>query len=210
MSNATIRHRNRLHKEIDRKLGKGKGEQLLKGFMNITGNESPEERAKWAHSLSEHLDKNIEEKILMEIREGCACYKTNEKSGFAKKTFPELKNKYPNEKDYLNAVAELLNKRGRCGKKVEVKNGEFISHFYYGDKNKCVCGVIENGWKKPFSSKTWCWCCCGLVKSLYQYVFPDRKCHVDIVETLANGGKDCVFRTWYTKKRKNRIHIRFD
>jgi hypothetical protein len=26
-----------------------------------------------------------------------------------------------------------------------------------------------------------------------QYIFPDRRCEMDIVETFATGGTDCVF-----------------
>jgi hypothetical protein len=206
MGNATTRHNARLYKEIDKKLGKGKAGQLLKGFMDITGNESPEERAKWANSLMEHLNKNIDKDKLIEIREECACFKCNKNSSFAIKYFPELRKNYPNENEYINAVAEFMTKKGRCGKKAEVKKGEFISYFYNGLLNECTCGVIKKGIVKPFSSTTWCRCCAGLVKSVYQYVFPGKMCHVDIIETIATGGKDCIFRIYYKNKKQIKIN----
>lgn len=144
MDNAK-KHIEKMHKYIDLKLGKDKGAELLKGFEDITGNESPKDIAKWATSLSKHLEKNIDEKDLIEIREECACIKANKYSAYAKKYFPELRKNNPDDKDYLKAVAEFMTKRKRCGKKVEYKKGEIISHF--GFQNKCACGVIKGGWE---------------------------------------------------------------
>jgi len=196
MDNAK-KHIEKMHKYIDAKLGKGKGSELLAGFEEITGNESPKEIAKWAASLSKHLELNIDEKDLIEIREECACIKANKYSAYAKKYFPEIRKNNTDDENYLKAVAEFMNGRGRCGKKVEYVDGEIISHFGFG--NKCVCYVIKGGWERP-PSTTWCRCCCGTIKSIYQFVFPEKVCHIDIVETFATGGKDCVFRTWYAKK----------
>jgi len=195
MDNAK-KHIEKMHKAIEAKMGKGKGNELLKNFMEITGNESPKDIAKWAVSLSKHLEKNIDETQLTEIREECACIKANKNSPFAKKHFPELRDKIPDENDYLNAVAEFMTKSGRCGKKVECVKGELISHFSF--QNKCACYVIKGDWEKP-PSTIWCRCCCGTVKSVYQFVFSEKDCHVDIVGTFATGGKDCVFRAWFTK-----------
>lgn len=42
--------------------------------------------------------------------------------------------------------------------------------------------------------------CQGTLKSIYQFVFSEKECHMDIVETFATGGADCIFETWYTDK----------
>jgi hypothetical protein len=97
----------------------------------------------------------------------------------------------------FSAVVKFMNTRGRCGKKQVYINGEIISHFSFG--KSCVCSVIKGGWEKP-PSTTWCRWCAGSVKSIYQYVFENKICHIDIIETFVTGGKDCVFRTWYTNK----------
>jgi len=187
------KHLEKLNKAIDVKLGKGNGLKILKKYENVTGNESPKEIAKIATSLSKQLEKNIDIKDLKEIREECACIKANKYSAYNKKYFPEIRAKFPNnDKKYLEAVVEFMNKSGRCGKKQELINNEIISHWCFG--NKCVCYVTKGGWEKP-SSITWCYCCCGTIKSIYKYVFPEKECNVDIIETFATGGTDCVFRT---------------
>jgi len=196
MDNAK-KHIEKMHKCIEKKMGNGKGAELLAKFKNITGNESPKDIAKWATSLTKHLEEKIDEKDLIEIREECACIKANKYSAYAKKYFPELRKNNPDDQDYIKAVANFMNGRGRCGKKVEYIDGKIISHFGFG--NKCVCYIIKGGWEKP-PSTTWCRCCCGTIKSIYQYVFPDKICHVDIIETFSTGGNDCIFETWYANK----------
>ena len=192
------KHLEKLNKAIDAKLGKGNGNKILKKYENVTGSESPKEIAKIATSLSKQLEKNIDIKYLKEIREECACIKANKYSAYNKKYFPDIRAKFPNnDEKYLEAVVEFMNKSGRCGKKQELKNSDIISHWSFG--NKCVCYVTKGGWEKP-SSKTWCYCCCGTIKSIYQYIFPEKECNVDIIETFATGGNDCIFRTWFTEK----------
>jgi hypothetical protein len=195
MDNAK-KHIEKTRKYIDAKLGKGKGSELLSEFEEITGNETPKETAKWAASLINHLENNIDEKDLIEIREECSCIKANKNSKYAKEYFPKLKKKFPNDNDYLNACSEFMTKKKRCGKRIEAVKGELISHFSFA--NQCCCYVIKGGWEKP-PTAMWCRCCCGTIKSVYQFVFPERECHVDIMETFATGGNDCVFRTWFTE-----------
>ena len=195
MDNA-VKHFEKLHKQIDIQLGKGKADEILQGITELTGNESPEEIGKWAEQITEKLESSISNEKLISIREECACIKANKYSAYNKNHFPEIRKKYPDsDEEYIKAVAEFLNGRGRCGKIVEYVDGKIISHFGFGDS--CVCYVIKGGWRKP-PSATWCRCCQGTVKSILQYVFPDKKCNMAIIETFATGGTDCVFSASYS------------
>jgi len=195
MDNA-IKHLNKLRKQIDSRLGAGQADEILQGIDELTGHESPEEIGKWAEQVTEKLENSISTENLIPIREECACIKANKHSAYNKKYFPEIRSKYPdNDDEYLKAVAEFLSGKGRCGKVVEYVDGKIISHFGFG--NSCVCYVIKGGWGKP-PSTTWCRCCQGTVKSILQYVFPDKKCNMDIIETFATGGTDCVFSASYS------------
>jgi hypothetical protein len=192
------KHFDKLKKAIDIKLGKGKGIEILSEFDSLAGSETPDEIGRWANDVCSHLESTINTDDLVAIREECACIKANKYSAYNKKYFKELRAVHPNDDmAYLKAVAEFMNGRGRCGKKVEFVDEEIISHFGFGDS--CVCYVIKGGWKKP-PSKTWCRCCQGTLKSIYQFVFNDKICHMYIVETFATGGNDCVFSTWFTDK----------
>lgn len=197
MDNAK-KHLIKLQKQIDTKLGPRKSDEIFDGLDDLTGDETPEEISKWAADITDRLEKSIKTDDLIQIREECACIKANKYSPYNKKHFKGIREKYPDDDEaYLRAVAEFLTGNGRCGKKVEYVNGKIISHFGFG--NSCVCYVIKGGWEKP-PSTTWCRCCQGTLKSIYQFVFSEKECHMDIAETFATGGADCIFETWYTDK----------
>lgn len=193
----TKKHCERLIKQIDLSLGKGKGREILSDLCDVTGKEEPQECAKWANAVSKRLEENIDSERLIQIRQQCACVKTNKYSAYNKKYFKELRENNEDETTYLKAVANFLSGRPRIGRKVEFVDGKIITHM--GESKSCGCFVVKNGWDKP-SSTTWCRCCQGTLYSVYQFVFPDKVCHMDIIGTHATGGNDCVFSTWYTDK----------
>jgi hypothetical protein len=195
---STTKHLMKLHNQIDMNLGKGKADEILAGLDYVTGKETPQEAAEWARAVINRLEEKIDNETLISIREECACIKANKYSAFNKKYFKEIREKHPEDDEaYLKAVVDFLNIHNRCGKRIKYDNGRIISHFSFG--KACVCTTIKGGWTAP-PSTTWCRCCQGSIKSIYNFVFPDKVCHMDIMETFATGGTDCVFVTWYTEK----------
>ena len=195
MDNAR-KHHEKLCKQIDLRLGKGKANEILQGIDIPTGEESSDETFEYATKITMKLEEAVAQDDLIAIREECACIKANKYSAYNKKYFPQIREKHPdNDEEYLKAVAEFLNGRGRTGKYVEYTDGKIICRFGFG--NKCVCCVSRGGWEKPPSIK-WCRCCQGTIKSILKYVFPDKKCNMDIIETFATGGADCVFSASYS------------
>lgn len=191
------KHCERLVKQIDLSVGKGKGREILSDLCEVTGEETPEDCAKWANAVCKRLEDNINPEKLIHIRQECACVKTNKYSAYNKKYFRELREDNVNEEDYLTAVANFLNGRPRIGKRVEYVDGKIIT--YMGEGSSCGCFAVKNGWQKP-DSITWCRCCQGTLYSIFQFVFPYKVCHMDIIGTHATGANDCVFTTWYTDK----------
>ena len=61
---------------------------------------------------------------------------------------------------------------------------------------KSICAFARS------DMKAWCYYCQGALFRIYQFVFPEKSCQMEIVETHATGGKDCVFSTWYTDKEE--------
>ena len=189
-----LKHLRKLEKQITRHYGEERSVEILNGLTDVTGNETPKEAAVWAERITKRLEQNIEENTLIQIREECACVYTNKYSAYNKKYFKELRENHLNEEDYLKAVADFLSGRPRIGKCVEYQNNQIVT--YFGERTRCGCFVVKNGWDKP-PSKTWCRCCQGCLKSVYRFVLPNKTCKMDIIETLATGGKDCIFRTWF-------------
>ncbi len=191
------KHCEKLHNQIKKHFGEEKAKEILAGLNDLTGEETPEECAAWAVKVTERLEKAIDLEMLTAIRQECACVKTNKYSAYNKKYFPAIRQENSDDNDYLRAVAEFLNGRPRIGKKVEYISGKIITHM--GESQSCGCFVIKGGWDKP-PSTTWCRCCQGTLYSVLQFVFPDKICHMDILESHATNSNDCVFSTWYTDK----------
>lgn len=192
------KHHAALRTQIVKQVGKEKGMEVLTGIKEPTGEETPDERAKWASEVSECLEKSLDSEALVKVRQECACVKTNKYSAYNQKYFPAIRQANPDDEDYLKAVTEFLNGRPRIGKQVEYVDGKIITHM--GEGKGCGCFVIKGGWEKP-PTTTWCLCCQGTLFSVYQFIFPEKTCNMEIIETHATGGNDCVFATWYTDRK---------
>ncbi len=191
------KHHATLCKQIEKHIGKEKSVKILMDIPTPSGDETPQERAKWAEQVTECLERSFGKELLMQVRQGCACVRTNKYSAYNKKYFPQIRQEHSDDEGYMKAVAEFLSGRPRIGRKVAYVDGKIIT--YMGEGKGCGCFVIGGGWKKP-TSTTWCYCCQGTLFSVYQFVFPEKTCCMEIIESYATGGKDCVFSTWYKDK----------
>jgi hypothetical protein len=128
------------------------------------------------------------------IREGCACVLPNEKSIYAR-TFRKLRKVYPDDDPYLDEVVKYLNATEplrRCGE-VTREGGRIYSVIARG---QCACPVLHDGLRDPISV-TWCHCSKGSLLSVYRYVFPDKRCEMEILRTVVAGAEDCCFVTTF-------------
>lgn len=189
------KHHEMLCKQVHKHVGKERGTQVLADIPTPTGEETPEQRAQWAALMCECLERSLDADAIIRIRQECACVKSNKYSAYNQKYFPRIRAENPYDEDYLKSVAEFLSGRPRIGRNVEYVDGKLITHL--GEGRGCGCFVIKGGWEKP-PSTTWCRCCQGTLFSVYQFVFPDKTCHMELIETHATGGEDCVFSAWYT------------
>lgn len=189
------KHHASICKQIEKHVGKEKSIKILKDIPVPTGGENPQERAVWAAQVSDCLEHSLDKEQIVRVRQGCACVQTNKYSAYNKKYFPELRQTYSDDEAYMKAVAAFLSGRPRIGAKVEYSDGKFT--IYLGEGKSCGCFVIKGGWDKP-TSTTWCYCCQGTLFSVLQFVYPTKICHMEIIESHATGGKDCVFSAWYT------------
>ena len=192
------KHHANMCKQIEKCVGKEQGRKVLAVIPSPTGSETPKERANWAVAVSRCLEEALTEEQVTAVRQECACVKTNKYSAYNQKYFPKLRQENPDDEDYLRAVAAFLSGRPRIGKRVEYVDGKLITSM--GEGKQCGCLVIKGGWEKP-PTTGWCRCCQGTLRSVYQFVFPEKECHMDIIQTHATGGEDCVFMTWYEERR---------
>jgi len=92
----------------------------------------PEVKAEWARQLMQRMDQLLEPQTCVQVREGCACVLSNDKSIYAC-TFRKLRKLYPEENQYLDEVVKYLNATSplrRCGQ--VSREGERITALIAG------------------------------------------------------------------------------
>ena len=140
------------------------------------------------------MDRMLEPEVCARVREECACVLSNSTSIYAR-TFRRLRKQQSDDDCYIDAVIEYLNGTRplrRCG--VVTREGDRIYSTIAEDS--CECPVIREGLDSPIS-QTWCRCSVGSLLCVYREVFPERRCTMEIVETIAGGGARCRFVTTF-------------
>jgi hypothetical protein len=189
------RHYRVLAERLAEHAGPEKRDAVLAGLDGVRGGSSPAVKVEWARAAMERLDALIEPETCIRIREECACLLSNEKSIYAR-NFRRLRNQYPDDDAYLDAVVDYLNATAplrRCGE--VTREGDRL--YSVIGREQCACPVLHDGLEGGTLSVTWCHCSKGSLLSVYRHVFPEKVCEMDIVSTVATGGDECRFVTTY-------------
>ena len=193
------RHLRVLREQLEEHTNRDVQTKILDGMDYIKDGSNPDVKAEWAGKIVKRMDENLNSDVCINIRENCACLKSNEKSIYAQ-TFKKLRKQNNDESEYLNAVVDYLNATAplrRCGE-VSLNGDKIITVIACG---RCECQVLKNGLKIPISV-TWCHCCKGSILSVIKYIFPERKCVMKIKETIASGGEICLLEAVFEAEGK--------
>lgn len=189
-----LRHYRVLREQLEQFTDAGTRDKILSGMDYIRESSSPEAKAQWAYEVVKRMDEMLDSDTCIKVRENCTCLKSNGNSIYAK-TFRKLRKQYADEGRYIDEVVKYLNGTSplrRCGK-VSREGSRIISVIAEG---KCGCPTIREGLKQPISI-SWCHCCKGSLLSVYRYVFPDKTCRMEIIDSVAAGGNICTMVAMY-------------
>lgn len=184
----------RLNKAVRLALGKEKAAGLLPLLEPASDSDSPRNTYEWAERICRVLGEKVDEQTAVRIRENCSCIMSRNRTALVNR-LRGLREGSASDGEYLQKVARELGRNGRCGKKVEYRDGRIYSHWQFGDR--CVCHLSKGEWARP-PSLLYCQCCKGSALSVYRPLFDDKVCCSEIVETFAmENAKDCVFAFWW-------------
>jgi len=189
-----LRHYRVLREQLEKFTDESTREKILNGMGYVKESSSPEVKAQWAYEVVKRMDAILDSDTCIKVRENCTCLKSNENSIYAK-TFRKISKQYMDEDSYIDEVVKYLNDTKplcRCGN-VTRKGDRIFSVIAEG---RCGCPTIREGLKQPISV-TWCHCCKGSLLSVYKYVFPDKTCRMEIIDSVAAGGNSCTMVTMY-------------
>jgi hypothetical protein len=188
------RHYRALAGQLARYVDPETQDAILAGMDDVHAGSKPEVKVDWARELMRRMDEMLDPETCVQIREGCACVLSNERSIYAR-AFRKLRKQYPGDDAYLDQVVGYLNATTplrRCGD-VTREGDRIYSVIAYG---QCACPVLHGGLHGPISV-TWCHCSKGSLLSVYRHVFPERTCEMEILRTVATGAEECCFVTTY-------------
>lgn len=189
----SFRHYRVLAKRLAEHVDVETREAVLRDLDYVRPGSKPELRVAWAREAMERLDALVPPETCVQIREECACVLSNAKSIYAR-SFRKLRKQYPDDEAYLDAVVAYLNATvplRRCGEVTREKD-RVISVIA---QDECACSALREGLKGATLSVTWCHCCKGSLLSVYEQVFPEWACEMEILSSVATGGSECRMAT---------------
>lgn len=195
---SNFRHYVKLDEQLRKNVDDATRNKIFDNMDYIKQSSEPEIKTEWAREITNRMDGLLDTEMCRHVRENCACLVSNEGSIYAK-TFRKLRKQFSNDNDYLIEVIKYLNNTTplrRCGD-VRREGDKILSTIGI---DSCGCPTIGKGLKGTISA-TWCHCCKGSLLSVYRYVFDKKDCVMQIIETVASGGKTCTFSTEYVDRK---------
>lgn len=189
-----FRHYSVLSKQLAEFTDENTKNKILSNLDYVKESSNSEIKAKWASEVVKRMDELLDINTCISIRENCACLKSNENSIYAKE-FRKLRKQYKDDDEYIAEAIKYLNETKplrRCG--AVSRQGDRIYSIIA--EGRCDCPTIRTGLKEPISI-TWCHCCKGSLLSVYKYLFPEKSCKMEIIESVSTGGNTCTMITTY-------------
>ena len=141
----------------------------------------------------EHMDKLLSKEQCLSIMEEQGCRKNKNTAAEHISFGKEYANKSIEEKVKLFCELDTKHK-GKCELN---SDGTITIGFQFGGKGNfyCPCGAVRNAPKPCNISLTYCGCCAGHMKYLYQFSLGVKLRLKEIVSSMANsdGEKPCEF-----------------
>lgn len=155
--------------------------KLFPEYSTLPDKMPAREQAQLGKVIMDRMDKLLDKDIIVRIRQKHTCNPSKQQVVEIK----ELKEKCNNLDEFCVEYSKLLSPG------YVKKDGDFLTVSF--GLSKCVCGMFRKLEKYEPVSKTWCECCNGHVIKTYNMIC-DRTVSSEIQETVACGGKDCIFK----------------
>jgi hypothetical protein len=170
-----------IYRSINEELGEDMAIKIFPEYSNLPEKMSAKEQAKLGNVLMERMDDLLDKNTISKIRRKHCC--NIPKEHIIK--INELKDKHVNLEDILRDYSEFLTPG------FVTQNGNTLNVSFGLDK--CICGMFRKLEIYESISKSWCECCNGHVIKTFSYIC-DKIVSSEIVESIACGGEDCVFK----------------
>lgn len=170
-----------IYRSISEELGEDMAVKLFPEYSTLPDKMPAEEQAQLAKVIMNRMDESLDESTVIKIRQKHSCNIPKEHINAIK----ELKQKSNNLDELCAEYSKFLSPGY-----IEKEGNSLTVSFGWG---KCVCGMFRKLEKYDRMPKTWCECCNGHVIKTFSMLC-DKTVESQIIEAVACGGKDCVFK----------------
>lgn len=170
-----------IYRSIKEVLGEDMAIKLFPEYSTLPDKMPPQEQVQLGKVIMNRMDELLDKDTLIEIRQKHCCNPSKQQI----LEINELKEKSSNLDEFFMEYSKYLSPG------YVKKDGDLLTVSF--GFTKCVCGMFRKLEKYEPISKTWCECCNGHVIKTYSMIC-DKIVTSEIVETVASGGKDCIFK----------------
>ncbi|MDF2804204.1 MAG: hypothetical protein K0S61_4109 [Anaerocolumna sp.] len=170
-----------IYRGIKEVVGEEMADRLFPEYSTLPDKMPANEQAHLGKIVMDRLDTMLDKETIVKIRQSHTCNPSKEQVA----KINELKQKTDNLDEIINEYSEFLSP-------ASVRREGDILHVSFG-LEKCVCGMFRKLDTYETMPKSWCECCNGHVIKMYSMIC-ERTVKSEIVEAVACGGSDCVFK----------------
>lgn len=170
-----------IYRSIRDVLGEEMVIKLFPEYATLPDKMPAKEQAELGKTIMDRMDKLLDKSTIVKIRQLHTCNPSKEQVAKIK----ELKENTKNLDEFLQEYSKFL------APGYVRKDGDKL-YVSFG-LEKCVCGMFRKLQTYEPISKTWCECCNGHVIKTYNMIC-DKIKSSEIVEAIACGGTDCIFK----------------
>lgn len=170
-----------IYRSIKEELGENMALKLFPEYLTLQDKMSPQKQAELGRILMDRMDASLDKETIAKVRQKHCCNTPKKDIAVIK----ELKSKVNNLDELWEEYSKFLSPGY-----VKKESNLLTVSFGWG---KCVCAMFRKLNAYEIVSKSWCECCNGNVIKTYSLIC-DKIVQSEIVETVASGGKDCIFK----------------
>lgn len=170
-----------IYRSIRETLGEEMALRVFPEYATLPDKMSAQEQAKLGKIVMDRMDTLLDKDTIIKIRQKNCCNPSKQQIA----EINRLKQKIHNLDELCLEYSKFLSPG------YAKKDGDFLIVSFGLDK--CVCGMFRKLEVYEPMSKTWCECCNGHVVKTYSMIC-DKTVKSEILEAVACGDKDCVFK----------------
>jgi hypothetical protein len=179
-----------LGENIERFAGSAVRAKVMQGSERITAKSGPAEIAAWVKDAMKRLDKLVDKKERIQIRENCGYVCAQENRSMIERARARRKMSQD-----IGRFFESEQRKTLSGTRL-VREGNMLYWYFtphsFSRPMRCYCSLLKGLPEAETVSTTYCLCSQGFVKKYWESVL-GKAVRVELLESCLTGAQECKF-----------------